>query len=156
MALVDPDSAQVRFPPPLVVLGSLFLGVGLGRIAGLPDLEIAWLRPAGIVICALGFAILGTGLIGFFRAGNDPEPWKKDTALVTSGLYRFSRNPMYLGMVTVQLGVALFAQSIGGLLSVPLAIVLVDRFVIAREERHLVATFGEAYRAYCKRVRRWI
>lgn len=156
MALVDQDSAQVRFPPPLIVLGSLFLGVGIGGLAGLPVVEVDWLRPLGVVIGALGAAILGTGLIGFFRAGNDPEPWKKDTALVTSGLYRFTRNPMYLGMVMVQLGVALFEQNVGALLSVPLAILLIDRFVIAREERHLIATFGDAYRAYCGRVRRWI
>ena len=156
MALVDPDSAQVRFPPPLIVLGALFLGVGTDRLIGLPQIEMAALRPAGVVIGLLGFAILGSGLIGFFRAGNDPEPWKRDTQLVTSGLYRFSRNPMYLGMVMVQLGVALFQQSIGALVSVPLAILLIDRFVIAREEPHLRATFGDAYTAYCDRMRRWI
>ena len=63
---------------------------------------------------------------------------------------------MYLGMVLVQLGIACAALSIGGLLSVPVAMLLVDRFVIAREERHLRATFGDEYRAYCERVRRWI
>ena len=156
MAFVDEDSAKVRFPPPLIVLGSLFLGVGAGRLAGLPMIDVAALRPIGIVIGALGAVIVGTCLMGFVKAGNDPEPWKKDTALVTSGIYRFSRNPMYLGMVTVQLGIALFAQSIGALLSVPLAILLIDRFVIAREEPYLLATFGEQYRAYCKRVRRWL
>ena len=156
MALVDEDSAQVRFPPPLIVLGLLLLGVAAGPAFGLPRIEVAALRPVGIVIAALGLAILGSGLVGFFRAGNDPEPWKKDTALVTSGLYRFSRNPMYLGMVLVQLGIALFAQSIGGLLSVPLAVVLIDRFVIAREERHLEKVFGADYDSFRKRVRRWL
>jgi len=156
MAFVDEDSAKVRFPPPLIVLGALLLGVGAGRLAGLPMIEVAALRPIGVVIGALGAAIVGSCLIGFVRAGNDPEPWKKDTALVTSGIYRFSRNPMYLGMVIVQLGVALFVQSIGALLSVPLAVLLIDRFVIAREEPHLLATFGEQYRAYRNRVRRWL
>ena len=156
MALVDQDSAQVRFPPPLIVLRMLLLGLAAEPAFGLPRIDVAALRPIGLVVGGLGAAILASGLFGFFRAGNDPEPWKKDTALVTSGLYRFSRNPMYLGMVLVQLGIALFAQSIGGLVSVPLAILLIDRFVIAREEPHLVATFGEEYRAYCARVRRWI
>ena len=119
-------------------------------------IEVAWLRPVGVVCGALGAAILGSGLIGFIKAGTNPEPWKKDTQLVTSGLYRFTRNPMYLGMVMVQLGIALFALNIGALASVPLAVLLVNRFVIAREEPHLVATFGEEYRAYCARVRRWI
>ena len=63
---------------------------------------------------------------------------------------------MYLGMVMVQLGIALFCQSIGGVLSVPLAIALVDRFVIAREEPHLRTTFGRDYENYSKRVRRWL
>ena len=156
MALVDEDSAQVRFPPPLIVLGLLLLGLAVEPAFGMPRIDIAALRPIGIVIAALGLAILGSGLIGFFRAGNDPEPWKKDTALVTSGLYRFSRNPMYLGMVMVQLGIALFAQSIGGLVSVPLAVLLIDRFVIAREERHLQRVFGADYERFRKRVRRWI
>ena len=156
MALVDEDSAKVRFPPPLIVLGCLMLGIGAERLAGLPPLDVAFLRPLGVIIGAIGAAILGSGLVGFVRAGTNPEPWKKDTQLVTSGLYRFSRNPMYLGMVLGQLGIALFAQSIGGLASVPLAILLVDQFVIAREEPHLAATFGDQYRAYCKRVRRWI
>ena len=156
MALVDHDSAQVRFPPPLVVLGSLLLGLAFNRVLGLPALEIVVLRPIGVVIGALGVAILGSGLIGFFKAGNDPEPWKTDTQLVTAGLYRFSRNPMYLGMVIVLLGVALFLQSIGGLLSVPLAVLLIGRFVIAREEPYLLATFGRDYESYCNRVRRWL
>ena len=76
MALVDADSAQVRFPPPLIVLGCLFLGVGAGRLAGLATIEVAALRPVGIAIAAIGLAILASGLTGFFRAGNDPEPWK--------------------------------------------------------------------------------
>ncbi|GAB5347932.1 methyltransferase family protein [Alteriqipengyuania sp. 357] len=156
MALVDDDSAKVRFPPPVIVLGSLLLGFAADRLLGLAPIELVVLRPIGVVIAALGLAILGSGLTGFLRAGTDPEPWKRDTALVTSGLYRITRNPMYLGMVMVQLGIALFARNIGALASVPLAIVLVDRFVIAREEPHLLATFGDQYRGYCKRVRRWL
>ena len=156
MALVDEDSAQVRFPPPLIVFGCLMLGLGLGELLELPHIDSALLRPLGFVIGAVGAAIIGSGILGFVRAGNNPEPWKRDTAFVTSGLYRFTRNPMYLGMVLVQLGIACAALSIGGLLSVPVAMLLVARFVIAREERHLRATFGDEYRAYCERVRRWI
>lgn len=156
MPLVDEDSAQVRFPPPLIVLGSLLLGFAIDRIAGLPEISVPVLMPIGVVIGALGAAMLGSGILRFVREGNNPEPWKKDTRLVISGLYRFTRNPMYLGMIMVQLGVALFQQNTGALLSVPLAIFLLDRFVIAREERHLRATFGADYAAYTKRVRRWI
>ena len=156
MALVDEDSARVRFPPPLIVLGALFLGFGVNGLAGLPQIEWAALRPVGVVLGVIGAAIIASGMMGFLRAGNDPEPWKRDTALVTWGLYRFTRNPMYLGFVMVQLGIALCLQNIGGLLSVPLAVLLIDRFVIAREEPHLLATFGDEYRAYCNRARRWI
>ena len=98
MALVDEDSAGVRFPPPLIVLGALFLGIGIDRLVGLPQIEWAALRPIGVVLGAIGAAIIGSGILNFLRAGNDPEPWKRDTALVTSGLYRFTRNPMYLGL----------------------------------------------------------
>jgi len=138
------------------VLGALLLGLLVDDLFGLPRIEFDALHLIGGVISVLGAGLVASGILGFLRAGNDPEPWKRDAVFVSSGLYRFTRNPMYLGMVLVQLGVACFAQSIGGLLSVPLAILLIDRFVIAREERHLRATFGEQYSQYCQRVRRWI
>jgi len=156
MALVDQDSAQVRFPPPLVVLGCLLAGLALDRVLGLAALDIAVLRPVGVVIGALGAAILGSGLIGFFRAGNDPEPWKKDTQLVTSGLYRFSRNPMYLGQALVLLGAMVYLQNLIALLVVPLFLVYITRLQILPEERALMARFPEAYAQYRHRVPRWL
>ncbi|WP_232468490.1 methyltransferase family protein [Croceicoccus marinus] len=92
----------------------------------------------------------------FRSAGNDPEPWKPDAALVAQGIYRFTRNPMYLGMALAHLGLALALDSLGALLAWPVAIVLIDRLVIAREERHLAARFGPAFEEYRTRVRRWI
>ena len=156
MALVDQDSAQVRFPPPLVVLGCLLAGLALDRVLGLAALDIAVLRPVGVVIGALGAAILGSGLIGFFRAGNDPEPWKKDTQLVTSGLYRFSRNPMYLAMAAILTGGAFLMGNLSAFVAPILFVWLMTEFQIKPEERALQARFGEAFDAYRIRTRRWI
>jgi protein-S-isoprenylcysteine O-methyltransferase Ste14 len=81
---------------------------------------------------------------------------KPDTALVTSGPYRFTRNPMYLGMAFLYVGFAFAFGVIWALAFLPAVIVVVDRFVIAREEPYLERNFGQAYRDYKARVRRWV
>ena len=154
MPLVDDDSPQVRFPPPLIYFGCLLLGLWAGRTLEWPVLVGAWPQTLGWVLVGLGSVLIGAALGWFFSAGTNPEPWKRDNALVTKGFYRITRNPMYLGMAFASFGVALVFGSFGAMIGV--AVLLVDRFVIAREERHLAHVFGEDDAVYRKRVRRWI
>ena len=149
-------SAGIRFPPPLIFAGLLLAGLAVDDWLGLYPATPTAVRAAGGVICVIGLMLGAAALIAFRKSGNDPEPWKPDAAFVPGGIYRFTRNPMYLGMALVHLGLGLALDSLGALLMLPLAVLLIDRLVIAREERHLSARFGPAYEEYRRRVRRWI
>lgn len=156
MSLVDEDSPQVRFPPPLIFVGGLMLGVLADKLFRLPYLVGAWPETLGWALVVLGGIFIGAAIGWFAAAGTNPEPWKRDSALVTKGFYRITRNPMYLGMALAGFGIALAWGSFGALAGNVLAILLVDRLVIAREERHLARIFGKDYDSYRQRVRRWI
>lgn len=148
--------AGVRFPPPLIFLGLLLAGLAADDLLALNPAMPQWLRAAGYVIAVTGLLSIAWALAQFRQAGNNPEPWKPDTAFVATGLYRITRNPMYLGMALAYLGLALAMDSLGALLLWPVAVALIDRLVIMREERHLLRRFGPAYEDYRTRVRRWI
>jgi protein-S-isoprenylcysteine O-methyltransferase Ste14 len=110
----------------------------------------------GALILAAGIALNISGFITQKRAGTDPIPFNPSTRIVAHGLYRFSRNPMYIGFASCTLGLAIVVDSAWILLAVPIGLVLIDRIVITREERYLERKFGEEYLNYKRRVRRWI
>lgn len=149
---------ELKIPPPLVVV---IVGVAMWFAAGVGP-SVHWplsLRISGFVIIALvGGATAAAGDLAFKRARTTINPIRpeKATALVTAGIYRFTRNPMYLGLALVLLGWAAFVGSLLALAG-PIAFVLyIDRFQIAPEERVLLAKFGSAYAEYKARVRRWL
>jgi protein-S-isoprenylcysteine O-methyltransferase Ste14 len=160
------DTPGVIAPPPLLFLGALAvelaLDFGLARLStGLPG----WLRlgagaslaaAAGALFAAAAGALFAGALGRFRRAGTPVEPWRPSSALVTDGVYRFTRNPIYLGMALLYAGLALGADSAVALaLLVPL-LALVQAGIVAREERYLEGRFGDEYRRYKASVRRWI
>ena len=150
------DSAGVKVPPPLIFLSCLLAGLALDAVLDggpVPGL-LRWGLGATLTLC--GLALLASFMGAFRRAGTAVEPWKPTTAIVTTGLYGRTRNPAYLGMALVIAGIALLADAPWALLAVPVAMAIVDRAVIAREERYLERTFGEEYLAYKRSVRRWI
>ena len=89
-------------------------------------------------------------------AGTPAEPWRPTTALATGGVYRLTRNPMYLGMAFLLFALAVGFDSLGTLLLFPVVVLVVDRFVISREELYLSGQFGAPYDAYRLKVRRWL
>ena len=91
----------------------------------------------------------------FRRAGTTPNPTAEVTAFVTAGPFRFSRNPMYVGLVVFQVGVAFLLSNAWVLILTLVSVVVLDRIVIAGEERYLAAKYGSAYTDYRSRVRRW-
>jgi protein-S-isoprenylcysteine O-methyltransferase Ste14 len=155
---IEEDSPQVRFPPPLVYAGMLLLGLGIGRLLDDPPigLDIKVASFAGMILAIAGLGLVFAALLRFRRAGTNPEPWRQTTAFVASGVYRWTRNPMYLGMALIFAGLALIFDSLATLLLLPFVVILIDRQVIAREERYLEAKFGDDYRAYKDKVRRWL
>lgn len=151
-----PDHAGVRVPPPLVFLIALLIGLWW---------DSPWLtgNSAGPVPTVIGaiIALGGAGLIviaalGHRRAGTNVEPWHPTTAIIDTGVYGFSRNPIYLGMAVLQFGLAICAGSLGALIMIVPAVLFIQFYVIAREERYLEAKFGAAYADYRNRVRPWI
>jgi protein-S-isoprenylcysteine O-methyltransferase Ste14 len=92
----------------------------------------------------------------FWRAGTTLMPNRPASRLVVEGPYRFSRNPMYLGLTTLYLGVALMLNSVWVLALLPGVLLLLQTGVIRREERYLEGAFGPGYQAYRTRVRRWL
>ncbi len=112
---------------------------------------LAW----ALVFLGLAFLLPSASL--FQRMGTSVNPMRPQNAstLVVGGLYRFTRNPMYLGFLLIQIGVAIFFHNFASFLAVPLFVLYMTRYQIIPEERFLAAKFGDAYLAYKQRVRRW-
>ncbi|HTK95460.1 MAG TPA: isoprenylcysteine carboxylmethyltransferase family protein [Terriglobales bacterium] len=150
-------SSGVRFPPPLLYLAGLVAGWLLHRfVHPLPTFQ-DWPR----YLLAGAFTIAGLALpistrISFHRAGTSILPIRPTTALVTGGPFRFSRNPAYLGMAMLYAGIGFWIGSWWPLCLLPLVLLGIQQFVITKEERYLESLFGEDYRAYQRRVRRWL
>ncbi len=157
MASTD-DTPGVIAPPPLLYLGALAAGLaldfGLVRIStGLPD---SLRYGAGAALAAAAGALFAGAFGRFRRAGTAVEPWRPSTALVIGGVYRFTRNPIYLGMALLYLGLALAVDSAVTLALLLPLLALVQVGVVSREERYLEAKFGDDYRRYRAAVRRCI
>lgn len=154
-----PTNAQVRFPPPLVYLLPLAATWFLDPRWPLPLFGGEWQRAgnvAGVILVVVGAVVMASALTRFRRAGTSPVPMKPTTSLVFTGPYRRTRNPMYLGMMIAYLGGVLLLCSWWAVVFLPLVWWVMNRYVIAREERYLDAAFGDAYRSYRARVRRWV
>jgi protein-S-isoprenylcysteine O-methyltransferase Ste14 len=113
-------------------------------------------RPVGAAFIVVGAGLLGTFVQAFGRARTPVDPYTPSQAIVTDGPYRLSRNPGYLGMALAYAGIAVVANAPWALVPLPVAIAVIDRGVIAREERYLERKFGSRYTDYRRRVRRWI
>lgn len=154
----DRRGPGVVVPPPLIFASLLAIGISIDRfLTGWTTFVPAMPRYLlGGLCCLGGAALIGWALGLFRRAGTPPEPWRPSSALVLGGAYRYTRNPMYLGMAAIYAAGALLLDSpTSAVLAVPL-ILIIDRGVIAREERYLSARFGDDYRRYIGQVRRWI
>ena len=155
---VEPNSAGVRFPPPLIYLGALLLGLSAERFIPLSSFSIDWrlLVAVGALLCVAGAAMMlaATGL--FRRLGTNVLPSRPTTHIATTGPYRWTRNPMYLGMTFIYAGLAIGFDGPVALALLPLVLIAIQTQVIAREERYLEAKFGDDYRRYKAEVRRWL
>lgn len=154
----QPDHPNVRFPPPLIFLGFLLLGLVADRVLGLPPLPgPGWLLWGLAALAAIpGLFLLADGLLRFRQVGTAPEPWRPSSAIAEQGSYRHTRNPMYLGMALLHAAIALALGSVGALVLLAPAVLAIDWLVIAREEAYLARRFGEAYETYRARVPRWL
>lgn len=156
---VQQDTSGVRFPPPLYYLIGLIVGFVIQYFyaihIGRPGHHVIEYALGGIWILA-GLLLMGWALFTFRRAGTSPIPHVPTKVLTAAGPYRLTRNPMYLGMTLISVGASLAGNALWPLLSVPVALVLIDRLVIRKEEKYLERKFGQEYLGYKQRVRRWL
>ena len=152
----EDKTPEVIAPPPLIYLGFLVVGLVVDYLWPIGFLPGSWRVPLGALLVSIGLVLAMLGLHEFRRAGTDVSPRKPSKALVTGGIYAHTRNPLYLALTFVYLGITSATDDLW-LLSLTVPLLIVVRYgVIGREERYLRVRFGEEYRQYKERVRRWI
>lgn len=148
-----------RIPPPLIFVAAFLLGVGLQRLVPLPPIgpgaEDA-VRAAGALLLVVGILLGPANALMFLLRGTTLNPVRSPSRLFTGGVYRISRNPMYIGVALIYAGVALLHLQGWALVLIVVPLWVVDRVYIPSEEQRLTQAFGAAYVAYCRRVRRWL
>ena len=150
------STTGIRIDPPLIYAALLGAGLLTQRWRPVRILSPGLAAPIGIAALALGLAVTLWAVMSFRRARTSPLLTRPTMALVTSGPYRFSRNPIYLGYTLMYLGAAFWAGSAWPVILLPFGLWVMYRAVITREEAYLESRFGEDYRAYRRRVRRWL
>ena len=149
------DLPRYRVPPPIPPVITLVLIVILDLVAPVSFLPQAVSLAVGIPLLALGLGLWAWGVVGLSRVGESPNPWKPTGRLITGGALRVSRNPIYAGGTVGLLGLALLLDTATGA-GVVVVLALVAHNITLAEEHYLEAKFGEEWREYRSRVRRWI
>ena len=152
------DGAAVRFPPPLVYLIAVIAGGVLHVFVAPLPIALSWALRIGLALVAagLGFAFVAAAIGLFRRTGQDPKPWESTPEIISTGIYRYTRNPMYVGMALVQTGIGVGWGNGWILAFVPVVLAIVYAIAVRHEEEYLERKFGETYTAYKASVRRWI
>lgn len=152
------DHPGVVAPPPLIFGGVLLLMLAFDLLVGGPDFKLPTnpQMTTGLILVLAGFVMIMIAAFQFRLAKTNIEPWKPTIAIITSGLYRISRNPIYLGLAILYLGLSLLSDRLLTLAGFPLALAIIHYGVILREEHYLEVKFGQVYRDYKARTRRWI
>jgi protein-S-isoprenylcysteine O-methyltransferase Ste14 len=153
-------AATVKFPPPILPIVTIVAGHILGRFlplfpgVTLPTPERYWI--GGLIAVAAVLVLVVWPGRQFQRTGQDPKPWTPTPEIVVAGTYRFTRNPMYLGMLVFCLGFAIILSDAWIVILTPVCGWLIYHLAIRQEEAYLEEKFGDSYRAYRDTVRRWI
>ena len=150
------EASGVRVPPPLFYVAGFLIGIGLEAAFPIDRPPVAITVAGSALGLGAWLALDGAAMLSFRRARSSMIPMRPSTALVTSGAYRFTRNPMYLGMAFLYAAIALVLGLVWPLIVLPVVIAAVDQLVIAIEEAHLVRRFGQPYCDYMRAARRWL
>jgi len=148
----------LRIPVPWVYVLGYVIGIGLERVLfpGRPLANKNWAGAAGAALFAAGAVLAAWGWLTFYKAKTTRVPGETSSAMVTWGPYRFTRNPMYLGLACAYLGEAGLLRQIAPILFLPLVLAYVNWVVVPVEETKLREVFAAQYDAYRRKVRRWL
>jgi protein-S-isoprenylcysteine O-methyltransferase Ste14 len=153
----NPIRRLLRLPVPWVFVLAYLIGAGAERVWATHLFEhVPYLATAGGVVLGIGAAIAGWGLVTFWKAKTTTVPGETSSQMVTWGPYRFTRNPMYVGLTVAYLGEALVLRQLWPVILLPLVIAYVHWIVIPLEESKLREAFGDQYDQYRARVGRWV
>jgi len=156
MTIEDKRGPGLKFPPPLLLLAAIGCAWLVDTIRPLPIVDEAALWWPGAAIITIALLIALVALVHFFIVKTHIEPWHPTTVIIRNGVYRFSRNPIYLAFCIATVGAGLVLNSWWVIASVMLLKPLLEHLVISREEIYLEKKFGEHYLAYKRQVRRWL
>ena len=149
---------KLKVPPAVVTAICAGLMWSIDHFLRFADIAIPFYQWIAGLLAAVGIGLGISGLLQFFTSGASIDPHKpaKTNSLVTSGVYRFSRNPMYLGLFCMLLAYTIALQNVLSLLALPLFVWYMNRYQIKPEEEVLLKKFGNEFRQYMEEVRRWI
>lgn len=150
------DNPGVIAPPPLIYAAGLVAGLLMNWLRPIPFLPRPLARVLGLSAIGSGASILFSGLRAMRRAGTNVDPYKPATAIVTGGPYRYTRNPLYVGLTLIYTGITALANALPAALLLPAVLAVMRRGVIEREEAYLERKFGDEYLQYKNRTRRWL
>ncbi|HYM70600.1 MAG TPA: isoprenylcysteine carboxylmethyltransferase family protein [bacterium] len=151
-----PDTAGVVARPPLIYLAAVVVGFVLRALAPTPFFPRALGYQLGAILILIAVALLLWGVREMRRAGTSESTAVPTSALVTTGPFRLSRNPLYVSLTLCYLGTMIAAQALWGLALAVVVLAVMRRGVIDREERYMERRFGAEYLRYKERVRRWM
>ncbi len=152
------NKLELKIPPPLVMLAIAAAMWLASRVGPAFDFDLPWRAGIAIALAACAVAVALAGIAAFARAKTTINPHKPDasSAIVTRGIYHFTRNPMYLGLLLLLAASAVWLANALAFVLLPVFVLYIDRLQIGPEERVLEAKFGEDYTAYKATVRRWL
>jgi len=152
------DGATVRIAPPLVYLGAVIAGVLVHAfVAPLPiGLPLVLRIIVGAATAVLSLLLMGFAIKLFRRTGQDPKPWETTPEVISSGVYRITRNPMYVAMALLQIAIGVGLANWWIIIQVPIVLVIIYLTAVRHEEAYLEGKFGRAYTNYKASVRRWL
>ena len=150
--------AAVRFPPPLIFLFGILAGVVVDDVVARAPVPVERIVSAagGALMVLIGAGIIASARVQFTRTGQSPIPWKPSPELILQGPYRFTRNPMYIGLTLIQIGLGVAFNNLWIALFALLALATVHFVAVLPEERYLSGKFGDRYKSYLTQVRRYL
>lgn len=156
MMAQDTKGPAVEFPPPMVFILLMAAGYLMSLIVPVAISDDPVVKALGVASAVFGLAVILSAVVAFRRARTSLKPWKPAAKIVQTGLYAWSRHPIYIAFCFITVGIGLFFNIFWIAISFIPSLIIVYFSAIRKEEAYLESKFGEEYRAYKAKVRRWL